>query len=92
MEAGVAMATAFAFSTENWKRDAHEVSVRSVQCTLVRSSSKFPVPSFLDMEDSSGSSESVHTVSQYPPRHFGKCIVSSILSLYFVTIYAGGPT
>lgn len=25
MEAGVAMATAFAFSTENWKRDAHEV-------------------------------------------------------------------
>jgi len=26
MEAGVAMATAFAFSTENWKRDAHEVS------------------------------------------------------------------
>lgn len=28
MEAGVAMATAFAFSTENWKRDAHEVSVR----------------------------------------------------------------
>lgn len=26
MEAEVAMATAFAFSTENWKRDAHEVS------------------------------------------------------------------
>lgn len=27
MEAGVAVATAFAFSTENWKRDAHEVSI-----------------------------------------------------------------
>ncbi|CAM9578436.1 unnamed protein product, partial [Pylaiella littoralis] len=27
MEAGVAMATAFAFSTENWKRDAHEVEL-----------------------------------------------------------------
>lgn len=27
MEAGVAMATAFAFSTENWKRDAHEVTM-----------------------------------------------------------------
>lgn len=25
MEAGVRMATAFAFSTENWNRDAHEV-------------------------------------------------------------------
>ncbi|CAM9748460.1 unnamed protein product [Ectocarpus fasciculatus] len=27
MEAGVAVATAFAFSTENWKRDAHEVNL-----------------------------------------------------------------
>ncbi|CAM9284404.1 unnamed protein product [Ectocarpus sp. 12 AP-2014] len=27
MEAGVAVATAFAFSTENWKRDAHEVKL-----------------------------------------------------------------
>lgn len=26
MEAGVAVVTAFAFSTENWKRDEHEVS------------------------------------------------------------------
>lgn len=39
MEAGVAMATAFAFSTENWKRDAHEVrgclpSLRSHDFTI----------------------------------------------------------
>lgn len=27
MDAGVEMVTAFAFSTENWKRDAHEVSL-----------------------------------------------------------------
>lgn len=27
MEAGVDMVTAFAFSTENWKRDVHEVRV-----------------------------------------------------------------
>lgn len=35
MEAGVAMATAFAFSTENWKRDTHEVSDCMLSCFYV---------------------------------------------------------
>lgn len=33
MEAGVEMVTAFAFSTENWKRDAHEVSLYTCECS-----------------------------------------------------------